>query len=91
MATITFRAKAEEMPNGQYLLRVPVFERRHCDMATFRTHPKHGGYANSDLFPAVLRRIRREMFGDSGCLFSSRSYPGVSVSPGFLHTVTITV
>jgi hypothetical protein len=65
-ATITFKAKAQELANADgsiayRFVSVPQFTRSHCDMQAFRNHPKFGGYANSDLFPAMLARIRREI------------------------------
>ena len=91
MAIVTFKAKARTLPDGRYLLEVPVLRRAHCDMASFRTHPKFGPLANSDLLPNILAHARRRLFGDSACLFSDRDYEGVTVTPGFLHQVTITL
>lgn len=90
MASITFKAKAHPLPDGRYLIQVPQLVRRHCDMAAFRAHPKFGGIANSDLFPNALSRIKRDLFGDSGCLFSNRIPACVTVNTtGFLYEVTI--
>lgn len=91
MSKITFRAKSHPLPGGAYMLHVPNLARAHCDMASFRTHPKYGAYANSNMFPSILKRVRRDLFGDSGCIFSGREYAGVKIEPGFLHTVTIEV
>jgi hypothetical protein len=89
MAQITFRAKVR---NG--FIDVPQFKRSHCDMAAFRKHPRWGGLANSDLFPNVLARIRRDMIGsDSRNYIRLESLPaGVTVDcSGFLASVTVTV
>jgi hypothetical protein len=65
-ATITFKSKVSEVcnANGSPVYRyvpVPQFKRSHCDMQAFRNHPRLGGYANSDLFPGMLARIRKEI------------------------------
>jgi len=39
-------------------IQVPEFTRKHCDMAFFRQHKRYGGFANSDMFPSMLKRIR---------------------------------
>jgi hypothetical protein len=67
MATIKFRGKVERLLNMDGTLcysyiRVPALDRKHCDMHAFRTHPKFGGYANSDLFVGMLKRIRSDRF-----------------------------
>ena len=66
MATIRFRGLPRKVYNMDetvaYMdIQVPVFHRKHCDMSAFRTHPKYGGLANSDLFDNVLARIRRDV------------------------------
>lgn len=89
MATITFRTKIK----GDFI-DVPTFKRSHCDMAAFRDHPKYGTFANSDLFPNALARIRRDTIGSD-----YRTYLRASALPdnvtvdtsGFLATITITV
>ena len=69
MATIEFRAKVEQIYTMEgepafKRIKVPALTRKHCDMAAFRKHPRFGGLANSDLFPGVLARIRREKLGE---------------------------
>lgn len=61
MARVEFKSKAEkilDMDGSISFLRikVPALNQSHCDMDAFRKHPKFGPYANSDLFPAMLRR-----------------------------------
>ena len=95
MATITFKTKLKQVYNmddslAYEYLDIPVFTRAHCDMGAFRNHPKYGGYANSDLFPGMLSRIRAQLF-PHGMLKLSAIPEGVTVKPGFLHVVTITV
>lgn len=68
MATVKFKAKVQAMRNGDgsvayEYIQVPELDRKHCDMPAFRTHPKYGAYANSDLFKGMLKRIRAEVFG----------------------------
>ena len=95
MATIQFRGKIEQVytmedePAFQQI-KVPELTRKHCDMAAFRTHPRFGGLANSDLFPGILARIRREKLGDYIRL--DRVPDGVQVDDsGFLAVVRVDV
>jgi hypothetical protein len=95
MLKITFRAKAEtrtsyeeEKPREYAALSVPELDRRHCDMNAFRASRRFGSYANSDLFPQMLRRAVAQMVGPRIRL--DQPLPrGVAVQPGFLHTCTI--
>lgn len=69
MAKIEFRAKVETVYNVDDTIaflrvKVPALKRNHCDMAAFRTHPKFGGFANSDMFPNILARVRRDRLGE---------------------------
>jgi len=95
MATIQFRAKVETVYNvddspAYQMVRVPQLRRAHCDMPAFRRHAKFGGLANSDLFPNVLNRIRRERLGDM--LRLDKLPPGVEVdTSGFLARVALEV
>ena len=95
MAAITFKAKPQSVFNmddtlAYQFIKVPTLARSHCDMAAFRKHPKFGGFANSDLFPNVLRRIASTV-APSGIIRLDRGLPaGVTVdASGFLATVTI--
>jgi hypothetical protein len=99
-ATIRFRAKVETVYNmddtpAYELIKVPRFERRHCEIAEFRRHPRFQAYVNSDLFPGVLNGIRKKVTTGDGYLRLDRieQLPyGVSVDrSGFLATVTVTV
>lgn len=99
-ARISFKGKIETVRNvddtvAYSILRVPALERRHCDMNAFRQHPKYGGLANSDLFPGVLHKIRRDVFGlrdDQPHIRMDRIPAGVNVdATGFLATVTVEV
>jgi hypothetical protein len=69
MPQIRFRAKIETIYNPDMTIayqrvKVPELERRHCDMAAFRQDSKFGGWANSDMFPGILRRIKADKTGD---------------------------
>ena len=97
-ATIEFKGKAETVFNmddtvAWVQVKVPKLERRHCDMAAFRSHPKYGGLANSDLFPNVLTRIARDVATTSdGYLRLDRVPENVTVDmSGFLAVVRIYV
>ena len=65
MATIRFKAKPEviynmDMTEAYRRIKVPKLSRSHCDMASFRKHPKFGPYANSDLFANLLAKQLRD-------------------------------
>jgi hypothetical protein len=94
MAKIEFKAKVQTVLNAHNdevaysYIDVPQFKRNHCDMNAFRTHPKYGGFANSDLFPAMLARIRRDVFGGNPLRLDAIP-AGVTVdTTGFLARVT---
>jgi hypothetical protein len=96
MAKITFKGKVrmvwlpDESAIAYGYIQVPELKRTHCDMAAFRSHAKYGGLANSDLFPNVLSRIRKERLGDVVRL--DRIPDGVTIrDTGFLHEVSIDV
>ena len=66
MAKITFKAKIKTIYNHDDIpdydiVMVPKFKKHHCDMNAFRSHPKYGSYANSDLFEGILARVRRDI------------------------------
>lgn len=95
-ATIEFKAKVKRTHysdgSGYDYVQIPEFDRKHCDMNAFRSHPKYGSYANSDLFKGMLRRIRTERFGNSLLLKLNEIPDGVQVNTsGFLAVVTISV
>ena len=97
MARITFKAKVQEMGNcsggvAYRYVTVPKLECKHCDMAAFRSHPKFGGYANSDLFPGMLARIASGLKAGSLGLRLDRLPPNVTVDEsGFLAVVAVEV
>ena len=92
---IQFKAKLSEgcdpRTGKMYkLARVPEIKRTHCDMAAFRKSRAYGGFANSDLFPGMLKGIRRKIFGEAGVWRSDRNYPEVTVDDtGFLAVFTV--
>lgn len=94
-ATISFRAKVETIYNVDETvawqhIKVPKLERRHCDMDAFRRHPKFGGLANSDLFPNLLSRIKRDHLGEYVRLDRVPANVTVDTS-GFLAVVSLEV
>jgi hypothetical protein len=68
-------------------IKVPALTRSHCDMAAFRTHKKFGGFANSDMFPAILARIRRDKFGGRDWFKLESPPEGVTIERGALLCV----
>lgn len=96
MATITFKAKIRTVYNVDDTpafddITVPQLQRRHCDMPSWRKHPKFGGLANSDLLPNILTRIRRDI-APNGTIRLDRLPDNVTVdASGFLAIVTIEV
>ena len=97
MATIQFKTKIHslEYVDGTFAykyIKVPELTRSHCDMDSFRRHPKHGGFANSDLFKGILSKIRRDRVNIDGEIRLDRLPEGVSIdTKGFLAVVTIEV
>lgn len=98
MATIAFRAKVEPMTYAgdaspsYYRIKIPEFKSHHCNMAQFRQHPKYGGFANSDLFPSILKRIRNEVFSGRDYLRLDSIPTSVKVdTSGFLAEVSFDV
>lgn len=66
---IAFKAKPVQVynPDGSVAyvaVKVPELKRSHVDMHAARRHPRYSGIANSDLFPGVLAKIRRELVGE---------------------------
>lgn len=91
--TITFRGKPEAIWFGEtkrQRVKVPTITRNHCDMPAFRTSRKFGGYANSDIFPAMLARELKAM-GLPEYLYPDGQLPaGVMLdTSGFLWTAKI--
>jgi hypothetical protein len=92
-ATITFKAKVETMRSMEddvlyQYVTAPVLTRRHCNMDAWRLHPKFGAYANSDFFPGVLAKIRREHL--NGFIRLDRLPEHVTIdTSGFLAVVTL--
>lgn len=91
--TITFRAKPETIWRGEEKLvrvKVPEITSRHCDMHAFRISRRFGNYANSVLFPALLKRALVHV---PAYLYHPSTLPdGVQIdATGFLWTVTITL
>lgn len=96
MAKISFRTKLIKVhnPDDSFAftqINVPDFKRHHCDMHGFRTHSKYGGFANSDLFPSILKRVKKEV-APLGFWKLEELPQGVEVETnGFFATVTFEV
>lgn len=95
-ASIEFKAKVQSVYNcdgtlaWQYV-KVPAITRSHCDMPAFRKHGRMGPYANSDLFPAFIRRAL-EGLGVKETIRLDRIPESVNLdASGFLARVTITI
>ena len=92
--TMTFRAKIETVYNmdetvAYRRIKVPEPTRSHCDMAVMRKAPRWRDLANSDLFPAMLRRaLKAQNIGPFIRLDALPSDVAVDET-GFLARVTI--
>lgn len=88
---VSFKAKAEPV-GDRLLVKVPKIEPRHTDRAEWRASKAFGGFANSDLFPGLLRRQVRNIIGDRSCLWLDQLPAGVEAdTSAFLATITITI
>lgn len=96
MPTVTFKAKPEAIHNADNTLayrrvKVPTLTRRHCDMHAFRSHPKFGPYANSELFANLLaKQLRDRAIGPYIRLDRLPACVSADLS-GFLATITISL
>ena len=69
MIMIKFKAKLkivynmDDTVNRQYFT-IPKIKRTHCNMDAMRNHPKYSGYANSNMFEAVINKAVKESVGD---------------------------
>jgi hypothetical protein len=96
MPNITFKAKIETIYNADdtvawQWVKVPAIERRHCDMAAFRTDAKFGGYANSDLFTSMLKRALKEAGVQQHIKLHDLPANVTIDDSGFLARVTISI
>ena len=94
MPNVNFKAKVQTVYNTdntvayQYV-QVPELKRAHCDMNAFRSHPRYAAYANSDLFPGLLKRAV-EVAGVGKIIRLDQLSDRVTVdTSGFLARVTI--
>lgn len=101
---IVFRGKIQEVRYTDGTLaaryiRVPNLERRHvADMGAARQSRKFGGYANSDMFPSMIRRAAESAgcrdYGNGTMRIDLHKPMPESIrvdESGFLATVTIDV
>ena len=90
---IKFKAKVQTVYNmddtvAYQYIAVPELKRSHVDMGAARLHPRYGSYANSDLFPGMLKRIRSTV-APSGIIKLHEVPSGVTVdTSGFLASVS---
>lgn len=90
---VTFKAKPEKIWYGEIprlRVKVPALARSHCDMNAMRSSRRFGGYANSDLFAALLARAVAAIV-PSGKIWADEPLPaGVTLdTSGFLWRVTV--
>lgn len=70
---------------------IPDFKTIHCDMHAFRTSQAYGSYANSTLFPSMLKGIKSH-FAPKGYIRLDQIPDGVTVdTTGFLAVVSFDV
>lgn len=88
---VRFKAKAEPV-GDRLLVKVPKIEPRHTDRAEWRASRRFGAFANSDLFPGLLRRQVGNVIGQRTCLWLDDLPAGVEAdTSGFLASITITI
>lgn len=94
-ATITLKGKVKNMLEcdgaiAYQYIQIPTLTRKHCNMHEFRTHPRFGSYANSDLFEGMLNRSKKGIFGHDTRLRLDQVPQNVTVdTSGFLATVIV--
>ncbi len=94
---VSFRGKVEQIYNPDNTLayeriKVPKVVRRHCDMDAFRQHARFGGFANSDLFHAMINGFLRRQLGIGDYIRLDQVPAAVAVDrSAFLAAVTITI
>ena len=93
MATITFKTKLETATWSDFkYVMIPKLTKSHCNMDQFRQHSKYGAYANSEMFNAILARIKTELFGTSNMLKIDDLPENCKIDTnGFFATITIEV
>lgn len=96
MPNVSFKAKVQTVYNmddtiAYQFVQVPELKRAHCDMSAFRSHPRYSAYANSDLFPNLLKRAV-EVAGVGKVIRLDKPLERVTIdTSGFLARVTINV
>lgn len=88
VSTIKFKTKVRQWADGGSYIEIKrALARGDCDLKP-HTHT----YYNSDLFPAMLNGAYRAIVGPRTERLDLDKLPqGVSIAPGFLATVTITL
>lgn len=96
MPNIQFSTKVKTVYNvdesvAWRYVKVPAITRSHCDMHAFRSHPRFSATANSDLFPAVIKRALAAIKVKE-TIRLDQVPSGVTIDEsGFLALVTITL
>ena len=94
MPKIQFKTKPETIYNmdgtpAYVRVKVPTLTSKHCDMHEFRTHKRFGAFANSDMFPSMLKRAALKAgIGPYIRLDNIPDHTTIDTS-GFLATITI--
>lgn len=90
MAIIKFKTKSYIDYSGQEVVKVPQLTRKHVDFNSCQSNKALWDFINSDMFSAVLAR-ELKIHGIPKLLQVDALPEGVSIAPGFLKTVTITL
>lgn len=90
MAVIKFKGKIKKIQDKEFI-KIPELTRAHCDMQAFRIHKIYGWASNSELFLSVLKRIKKEVFGESRFLDINNLPENIKVIKGFLTTIIIDI
>lgn len=91
---VEFRGKVNQIYNpdnspGWQEIVVPTLTKKHCNLPVLRQHPRLGGIANSQLLPAALARLRKQLF-PIGVLRLDQLPEGVTIDQSkFLAVVRI--
>lgn len=88
---IEFKGKVNQIYNPDNSpawqeITVPVLSKKHCNLPVLRQHPRLGGIANSQLLPAALSRLRKQLF-PTGVLRLDQLPEGVTVDQSKFLTV----
>lgn len=92
MAIIKFKTKARKLwiseTDSVTEYQIPKLTRSHCDMRLWRTHPKFGGLANSDLFIGLINSLVKKTY-PTGWIREDRLADNTQIKPGFLAEISL--